>query len=531
MSGAERLVYEFTENYMEKLFYFCLKKTGNSIEAEDLTQDIALNIIAALNKGTTPNNFSAWIWQIARNRYSVWADEKHRRNESLTGYDIDDYEIKDDSNTSIDELIYSEQLSLLRRELAFVSSDYRDIVIAYYIDNKSVRDIAENLLLTTDAVKKRLQRARNILKEGMNMAREFGVRSYKPENVDFMSSGLQPSGLPWSAVQRSIPKNILLQASNNPSTVEELSIELGIALPYMKEEIELLYNATLLEKYGDKYITNFFILDKKCRLNIYNVLRESSNERSRLIQEFIEDELTEICKTGIAHEQIDDNDIKWWLLLNTVDYCISNLYEKNEDVEPAIRANGESWGFVGFEQADLPEATFVGHNGCGNDNNMFWAYIINEYDLFDQCGEMQYECVMLLSDCIRNKRNISSFTKRERELWSNINGKYAHADENGFVVPDILVFEGDSMDKVNNILKGHKNYEPIMNNIIDVRNKIEQIFIEYSHKVLHKNMGYYICSQMYFMRMLAIRDLVENGFLKLPDDTRKSTLGMHMILK
>lgn len=57
----ERLIQEFTENYMEKLFYFCLKKTGSNTEAEDLTQDIALNIITALNKGTIPTGFSAWV--------------------------------------------------------------------------------------------------------------------------------------------------------------------------------------------------------------------------------------------------------------------------------------------------------------------------------------------------------------------------------------------------------------------------------------------------------------------------------------
>ena len=64
----DRLIKEFTENYMEKLFYFCLKKTGNHTEAEDLTQDIALQIVTALNKGTIPTSFSAWVWQIARNR-------------------------------------------------------------------------------------------------------------------------------------------------------------------------------------------------------------------------------------------------------------------------------------------------------------------------------------------------------------------------------------------------------------------------------------------------------------------------------
>ena len=94
----DRLINEFAENYMEKLFYFCLKKTASPVEAEDLTQDIALQIITALHKGTIPTSFSAWVWQIARNRYSVWAARKHNRNESLTGSDIGDYEIEDKSD-------------------------------------------------------------------------------------------------------------------------------------------------------------------------------------------------------------------------------------------------------------------------------------------------------------------------------------------------------------------------------------------------------------------------------------------------
>ena len=72
----DKLIEEFVNNYMEKIFYFCLKNTNNQFEAEDLTQDIALNVIKSLNKGTVPNNYSAWIWQITRNVYSKWAIKK-----------------------------------------------------------------------------------------------------------------------------------------------------------------------------------------------------------------------------------------------------------------------------------------------------------------------------------------------------------------------------------------------------------------------------------------------------------------------
>ena len=113
----DRLINEFAENYMEKLFYFCLKKTGNQIEAEDLAQDIALQIITALNRGTIPTSFSAWVWQIARNRYCVWAKNKHDYAESVTGADIGDYEIEDESENVVGEIIHSEQMARLRREI------------------------------------------------------------------------------------------------------------------------------------------------------------------------------------------------------------------------------------------------------------------------------------------------------------------------------------------------------------------------------------------------------------------------------
>ena len=107
------LINEFAENYMEKLFYFCLKKTGSHIEAEDLTQDIALQIITALNKGTIPTSFSAWVCQIARNRYSVWAKEKHNRNESVTGSDIGDYEIEDESENILIHFVLHHTIGLV----------------------------------------------------------------------------------------------------------------------------------------------------------------------------------------------------------------------------------------------------------------------------------------------------------------------------------------------------------------------------------------------------------------------------------
>ncbi len=518
-----KLINEFVDNYMEKLFYFCLKKTGNNVEAEDLTQDIALQIITALNKGTIPTSFSAWVWQIARNRYSVWAKAKHKRNETISASDISDYEIADVSKNTLDEMICTEQLALLRRELAFIKSDYRNIVVAYYIEHKSIREIALSLSLPENTVKSKLFRAREILKEGMEMAREFGKRSYNPEHVVFAASGDQPSGLPWKAVNRKIPNNILLQASNSPSTIEELSMELGVALPYMEEEVEILHQATLLEKQGDKYITNFFILDKDCQMEIYNGLRQGAKERSRLISEFMDDRIADIRNLGIAGEHIDDNIIRWWLVPHLIDRLIeASVKSKSNVYEPPKRANGETWGFVGYEIFEYPKELGMGQNGAGNGDNMFWVY-----------GGFPPEqnVVLLLCDCIRNSRIVTSFSDIEKKVWENIEGKFAHTLDSGEIIPDVLVLTSDSLAKIGYLFQEHRNYSKLIENMNCAYDKVEGIFKKYSHRVLHDNLGYNVRMEFYQTRMMSMNDLIADGILKCPDNPENTTALMYVVLK
>lgn len=526
---CEALMKEFAENYMEQLYYFCLKKTGDSYEAEDLTQDIALNILTAINGGTVPESFSGWVWQIARNRYSRWAASKHRKNESVTGSDISDYEIEDESDNILSEMIHAEDLALLRRELAFISGEYRNIVTAFYLEDRSIRDIAATLKLPESAVKQRLYRARKILKEGMNMAREFGKKSYKPEDVNFTSSGSQPSGLPWSVVQRKIPKNILLEASNNPSTLEELSVELGVALPYMEEEVERLYKATLLEKEGDKYVTNFFILDKECREAVYNALRRGSKERSRLLSEIIEDNLSAIRELGIAADHITDNEIKWWLIPDSVDYCLKKSFADLSSYNPKPRANGENWGFVGYEAWELPENLHMDQTGSTSKDVEYWHYCPGGYG-FNKLW-IGVNDAKMLADIYINKIKADELGDFEKEMIEDHDYRCIHFDDNGNAVFDILMITKDNHKKIREMLASHKNYEALIANFIDANKNIEEIFKKYSHKTLHETLGYYVRMEMYKIRMMSIHDLVDSSFITLPDEPANSSIGMYLIMK
>jgi len=361
---CDRLTGEFVESYMEKLFYFCLKKTGSYFEAEDLTQDIALQIITALNKGTIPTSFSAWVWQIARNRYSLWAKEKHNRNESVTGDHIGDYEIESDGENILDEMIHTEWLALLRRELAFIKSAYRNIVIAYYIENKNVREIAESLSLPINTVKSRLLRAREILKEGMDMAREFGVRSYKPEEVNYSNNCSRPGdkNQPYSVMEHKMYQNILLEAYGNPSTAEELSLELGVALPYMEDELEWLTRETFLIKDGNKYQTAFPIVSSSVQEKVHFAWLTAAPTITKALISFVERLNEAFVKQGepFYGQYQDYESAKWSILMLAFDYF---MYKAPKIRDFTQRPDNGYWDMIGYQKRPVTEPNFVGNHG------------------------------------------------------------------------------------------------------------------------------------------------------------------------
>ena len=358
---SDKLITEFTENYMEKIFYFCLKKTGQITDAEDLTQDIVLNIISSLNKGTIPTSFSGWVWKITRNRYSVWANAKHKRAESVTGADIGEYEIEDENESALDKMIHSEQLTLLRRELAFIGSEYRNIVVAYYFDNKSVREIASSLFLSEGSVKQRLYRARNILKEGMNMAREFGVRSYNPEDI-FYSLGLVRLGSkdqPKSIMKHKLYTNILLEAYGNPSSAEELSLELGVALPYMENELEYLTEETLLIKVNGKYQTSFPIISKAAQEQVHMLKLIAVPEITKVLTAFVDRLNTAFTEQNYDYygKYQDYESAKWTFLMLAHQY-----FEHHTSLDHITeRPDGGQWDITGFQKYSVNNHYFVGN--------------------------------------------------------------------------------------------------------------------------------------------------------------------------
>ena len=351
-------MHEYAENYMEQIFYFALKKTGNYHEAEELPSDISLNILSALHNGTIPRDFSAWVWQIARNRYCFWAEQTHRRSENQVSSEDLMENISNDDKDIFDILEQEEEIALLRRELAFIASDYRNIVAMYYLENRKVSDIAERLQLPEGTVVSKLYRARNILREGMKMTRVFGKRSYDPEKFRFsvICNRKGDSGEPWCYMNSKLHQNIYLEGYDDPKTAEAFALELGVALPYMEDELERLTRASLLTKKDNRYETAFPIISKAALEQIHSYYGVLMPKLIPLLEENIDRFTDQYRESGDSYygEYQSYEQAKWTLLLMT--YCDLYTVCKNSPKLPlgnTPRPAHGFWDVYATEQADF----------------------------------------------------------------------------------------------------------------------------------------------------------------------------------
>lgn len=531
LEGGMDYIKIYSEEYLSPIYYYCLKKTGSKEQAEELSAEINLEVLKGLAK-TVPMYFSAWVWKIVRNRYSRWAKAKRFHIDSECAADINDMEELADNTCLEEDILHKENLQTLRRELALIQADYRNILVAFYIEDRKISDIAHTLSLPEGTVKSRLFLGRKKLKEGMNMAREYGIRSYKPEEVRFAASGRQGDNGPFKYVSRKAAKNILLEAHNNPSTIEELSIELGIAAPYMEEEVALLEEGELLKKTeGNKYATNFFIADKDTQIAVHHLLHDGSKDRYRLLSKIIEDKLPEIKILDIIRSNMKDNIIKWIMYPLIVNIIINKIPDFDVWGSSFKHKDGSTWGFMGFEESDeIPRTPWMGHNGNGDKRGYMWVFEFGDFGFQYRKGWVDYGQAVLLLDVIKKHRKYDSLTEAERITWTNIEGFLAHTDENGKLIPDFAVFEGNACNRMMTIISDHPLYNELYDSFNAVYTEIKGILTKNSISLLHKYIDYYTSMFMCASRMIMVTDAVEAGELIVPEDTEHSPAGMYMDL-
>lgn len=424
---------------------YCAARTSDFYEAEDLAQDIILEIYKSAGSIRKPDAFYGFMWAVAGNVYKQWRKAKSRNQErELT------------ENLSGEAEPWKEEMSdiyLLRRELTLLSEKYRKAVILYYLENKSCSEISHHLAISESMVKYLLFKSRQILKEGMTMERNYGEQSYHPKELFLLYWGNGENRYSRLCDSK-ISQNILFACYHDKLTAEQISLEIGVALPYMEDKLKQLWEYGLLKKDGKRYATNIVIFTTDFANEVSAKTVEGKERIADLLTETIAKHEREVRNLGFPGADMSGNSFVWQMvsfllyrgIVEILQARIKVVYPKDQFGTECFVWGCESGGQSPWEsQFGFGTSDAVNENG---DRIHFMDFPINGEMAHHYFFHRQNEINVFLDIA---KGSMAHFSENDRALAADMVRKgYLISNEKGLFV-NAPVFTEEQYQKLNDI--------------------------------------------------------------------------------
>ncbi|MFO7892591.1 MAG: RNA polymerase sigma factor [Longimicrobiales bacterium] len=146
--------------HQDMLHAHAARMTGRGDVAADLVQESLVKAYTSLDRCRNPDKFGAWAFRIVANRCKDYLKNVRRKDVAL-----DDAAPAAGSMDPEDDLERSELRRRLDRALAGLPEDQREAFVLKHEEGRSYEEMAELLGLSVGALKMRVHRAREALKE------------------------------------------------------------------------------------------------------------------------------------------------------------------------------------------------------------------------------------------------------------------------------------------------------------------------------------------------------------------------------
>ncbi len=150
------------ERYHRALFGFLFHMTGQRELSEDMTQNVFFRVLKYRHAFRGDGEFKTWMYHIARN---VMNDHGRAIKRTVKHQEVTELAEKVAGDYAADTLIYKKQeLAILQNALSQLNEESREILILSKFQELKYHEIAQIMQITEGAVKVRVHRAINQLK-------------------------------------------------------------------------------------------------------------------------------------------------------------------------------------------------------------------------------------------------------------------------------------------------------------------------------------------------------------------------------
>lgn len=352
--------------FIEPVYQFCLHRISNRCDAEDLSCEIILYVLDGLNKYEI-QSLDAWVWRIAHNRYARFIAAKNTSLETLSNDTLLD--IEDDYNF-VDDIAVEDEYAPVFRYLHTLSSEYKNIMVDYYIGELSVKALAQKYSLSETTIKWRLNIGRQKIRE--RIGEDKMEKIYK--RINWNTTTCNGSFDPDKYLHMQIARAICEAVYEKPLTVEEISLKTGIPTIYLEDELPHLEYGDAIAGVGSKYTTDFIILRLADRKMMEKKFSPLVSEIADYFESLFAEKSDDVKSIGFYGRDRGMSRLGYIALPVVLRDKISNIKNVLPDLAngayPPRKDGGYGW-FLVQESADSSEKIGEHSAGCnvaGNDS-------------------------------------------------------------------------------------------------------------------------------------------------------------------
>jgi RNA polymerase sigma-70 factor (ECF subfamily) len=168
LQGQRTACDDLVRRWSARILAFCHARVSNHHAAEDLAQEALLRGLRSLGTLQSPEHFGTWLYGIALRVCLDWRKAKQSSQVPFTVLDASGRPedlaatAQDAAEAGVDRM---DDVRRLLEEVDSLSESHREILMLYYYQDVTYRELAEMLGVSTATVNARLTQARAILRE------------------------------------------------------------------------------------------------------------------------------------------------------------------------------------------------------------------------------------------------------------------------------------------------------------------------------------------------------------------------------
>jgi RNA polymerase sigma-70 factor (ECF subfamily) len=159
-SGDSSAFKKIVDHYQDMVYTICIRLVKNSMIAEELAQDSFLKAFRNIHSYRGESKFSTWLYRIAYNTCL----SSFRKN-TVDEIEFQDYNADSQENDGLKSLETEDRDLELKRLLVRLKEDEQLLIQLFYLEELSIKEIADVVGMTESNIKVKLHRSKQKLKE------------------------------------------------------------------------------------------------------------------------------------------------------------------------------------------------------------------------------------------------------------------------------------------------------------------------------------------------------------------------------